>query len=68
MSDLASQITGLSNAQLGTQIQFAVASKVLDAAKSQGQAALALLDQAAQVQQSLQDGHPYLGANVNVRA
>ena len=53
MSDVAA-LSSISQAQVQTEVAFAVARKSLDAAKAQGDAALALLRSAAEVQQNAQ--------------
>ncbi len=53
--------------QLGSQISMAVAGKTLDAAKAQGQAAVSLLEDAAQMQQQLNSsGNPHVGRLLDV--
>lgn len=53
MSDVAA-LSSISQAQVQTDIAFAVARKSLDSVKAQGDAALALLQSAAEVQQTAQ--------------
>lgn len=65
VNSIASHATNMSHAQLKEQIGYAVARKSLDAAKQQGQAALTLLDAAAQVGQ--QASEPGKGTQVDIR-
>lgn len=58
--------TILSNAQLGQEIGIALAVKAQNVAKDQGQAALALLEQAAQIQQQT-SLEAHLGKRLDVR-
>lgn len=53
MSDVAA-FSSLSQAQVQSEVAFAVARKSLDSMKAQGDAALALLESAADVQQNAQ--------------
>jgi hypothetical protein len=53
MTDAAA-ISSFSQAQVQTEVAFAVARKSLDAARAQGDAAIALLQSAVEVQQSAQ--------------
>lgn len=50
VSSLASQFTAITAAQTQQAIGVAVARKSMDAAKQQGQAAISLLEGAAQIQ------------------
>jgi hypothetical protein len=47
--DIAAVATGLSEARLGNQIAVEVAKKGMDAAKQEGEAAIQLLESAAEV-------------------
>ena len=49
-----STLSSFSQAQVQTEVAYAVARKSLDTAKAQGDAALALLQSAAEVQQNAQ--------------
>lgn len=49
VNSIAAYATNLSHTQLKQQVGYAVARKSLDAAKQQGQAAIQLLESAAQV-------------------
>ncbi|MFK7788929.1 MAG: hypothetical protein AB8C95_05460 [Phycisphaeraceae bacterium] len=53
MSDIAA-ISSFKQAQVQTEVSYAVARKSLDAAKAQGDAAIALLQSAVDVQQNAQ--------------
>lgn len=53
MSDIAA-FSSISQAQVQSEVSYAVARKSLDAAKAQGDAALALLQSAAEVQSNAQ--------------
>ena len=53
MSDVAA-FSSISQAQVQADIAFAVARKSLDSVKAQGDAALALLQSAAEIQQTAQ--------------
>lgn len=53
MSDIAA-FSAISQAQAQSQVSYAVARKSLDAAKAQGDAAIALLQSAAEVQSNAQ--------------
>lgn len=53
MSDVAA-FSEISQAQVQSEVAFAVARKSLDAAKAQGDAALSLLQAAADIQQNAQ--------------
>jgi len=53
MSDIAA-ISSFKQAQVQTEVSYAVARKSLDAAKAQGDAAIALLQSAAKVQSNAQ--------------
>ncbi|MGB1124319.1 MAG: hypothetical protein ACPG4Q_03855 [Phycisphaeraceae bacterium] len=53
MSDVAA-FSAISQAQVQSEVAFAVARKSLDAAKAQGDAALSLLQAAADIQQNAQ--------------
>lgn len=50
----AAAASSISQAQVQSEVAFAVARKSLDAAKAQGDAAIALLQSAADVQQNAQ--------------
>lgn len=50
----AAAASSISQAQVQTEIAFAIARKSLDGVKAQGDAALALLQSAAEVQQNAQ--------------
>jgi hypothetical protein len=63
-TSLAAYATGLKQAQLGEQVAMRVAKKGLDAAKQQGEAAMALLQAAADVAQQLEPGK---GNHLNVK-
>lgn len=56
VTSIASYATALSQAQLGQQVSTAVLKKSLDATKQQGQAAIALLEAAAQVARPSEPG------------
>jgi len=59
----------LSQAQLAQEVSMKVASKALDAAKVQGEAAISLLEAAAEVQkQSVGSTDPHKGQALDVRA
>mgnify|MGYP001827524578 CR=1 FL=1 len=60
MSDIAA-ISSFSQAQVQQEVAYAVARKSLDAAKAQGDAAIALLQSAADVQQNAQQTQRPLG-------
>lgn len=60
MSDAAA-ISSFSQAQVQTQVSYAVARTSLDAAKAQGDAAIALLQSAVDVQQNAQQTQRPLG-------
>lgn len=53
MSDIAA-ISSFQQSQVQTEVAYAVARKSLDAAKAQGDAAIALLQSAVEVQQNAQ--------------
>lgn len=53
MSDIAA-LSAISQAQVQSEVSYAVARKSLDAAKAQGDAAIALLQSVVEVQQSAQ--------------
>ena len=53
MSDIAA-FSAISQAQVQNDVAFAVARKSLDAAKAQGDAAISLLQSAADIQQNAQ--------------
>lgn len=53
MSDIAA-FSAISQAQVQSQVSYAVARKSLDQVKAQGDAAIALLQSAAEVQSSAQ--------------
>lgn len=53
MSDIAA-FSAISQAQVQSQVSYAVARKSLDAAEAQGNAAIALLQSAAEVQSNAQ--------------
>jgi len=52
MSDVAASFSSMSQAQVQSEVAFAVARKSLDNMKAQGDAALSLLKSAAAVQQT----------------
>lgn len=57
MSDIAA-ISSFKQAQTQQDVAYAVARKVLDQAKAQGDAAISLLQSAAEVQQTAQAKRP----------
>lgn len=59
--------SSLQNAALGQQIGIAVAAKGLDAAKAQGRAVVAMLDDAAQLQAQMANASPNLGRRIDAR-
>ncbi len=61
--------SGLAQAQLAQQVGIKVAAKALDAAKAQGDAAISLLQAAAESQQqALGNLEPYKGQALDVTA
>ena len=66
MSSVGSS-AGLSSASVASQVGVAVVGKALDAAKAQGEAAVSLLQEAAQLQQQLgSSGDPHRGQLLDV--
>ncbi len=64
-------ISNLKQAQLQTQVQTAVTRKLQDVARSQGDAAVSLLQQAAEIQRSQVAAmklEPHKGASIDVLA
>lgn len=64
-------ISGFQHEQLLSQVQTAVAKKGLDVARAQGDATVALLEQASQLQQSQVASmklEPHKGASIDVIA
>jgi hypothetical protein len=68
MSAIGSLASGMQQAQIGQQIGVAIARKGLDAMKQQGQAAVSLLEQAAEVQQNVIRADPHKGHMLDVIA
>ncbi|MCC7146801.1 MAG: putative motility protein [Phycisphaeraceae bacterium] len=68
MSTISSTGSAVESANLGYQVSIAVAAKTQQVMKDQGQAMLALLEQAAQVaaQTQAQSLDPRVGQNLNV--
>jgi hypothetical protein len=64
MSDI-SAISGLQQSQLLQQVSYKVAGKAQDVAKFQGQAAISLLQQAAEFAKAVEPGK---GARIDVTA
>jgi len=59
--------SGLAQAQLAQQVSVKIAAKTLDAAKAQGEAAVSLLQAAAQLQdQTLAGLEPHKGQTLDV--
>lgn len=60
----------MQQAQVMSQVQTSVAAKTLDAAKQQGDAAVSLLEDAAQLQQQMQpaNGGAHVGQMIDVVA
>ncbi len=56
VTSIAQYATTMSQAQLSQQVSTAVMRKSLDATKQQGQAAIALLEAAAQVAKNVEPG------------
>ena len=69
--DLTSGIVGFKQAQLASQVQFAVARKILDQQEQQGAAALQLIQAAAETGAAAGDqlvaAATGLGANLDTR-
>ena len=57
MSDIAA-ISSLQQSQVRSEVSYAVARKTLDHAKAQGDAAISLLESAANLQQTAQTKRP----------
>ena len=69
MSSIPAASSILAQAQLAQQVSVKVAAKTLDAAKAQGDAAVSLLQAAAQVQeQALSSLEPHKGQTLDVTA
>ena len=65
----ATAASGLAQAQLAQQVSVKIASKTLDAAKAQGDAAILLLQAAASIgDQSLGSLEPHKGQSLDVTA
>jgi hypothetical protein len=64
VTSLASDFSAIQAAQTQQAVGVAVAKKSMDAAKQQGQAAISLLESAAQIQQ--QSLNPNVGRNLDV--
>lgn len=68
-SSCTSAASSLSQAQLAQEVSMKVASKTLDAARAQGDAAISLLQAAADVQkQSVASLEPHKGQSLDVTA
>lgn len=66
MSDIAA-FSAISQAQVQQEVAYAVARKTLDSVKAQGDAAIALLQTAADIQQNTQTQRPLApGQTINV--
>ena len=61
MSDFTAMASSLTQAQVSQQIDMAVAGKALDAFKAEGEAALSLLEDAAQLGRQLSASPKHLG-------
>ena len=61
-------VSGFQQAQLASQVSTAVARKSLDAAKAQGEAAISMIQAAAEVQQHALAKVPGKGACIDVCA
>jgi Putative motility protein len=69
MSSVSAASSILTQAQLAQRVSVKVAAKTLDAAKAQGDAAVSLLEAAAQVQeQALGNLEPHKGQTLDVTA
>lgn len=66
--DIAAAATAMSQSQLQSQVSTAVARKSLDAQQQQGQAALELLEAAANVQDATNASPRGVGAAIDIRA
>ena len=66
--DIAATASALSQSQLQSQVSTAVARKSLDAQQQQGQAALQLLEAAADIQANTNASPRGVGASVDIRA
>ncbi len=65
----ATDASTLSQAQLAQEVSMKIASKTLDAARAQGDAAISLLEAAAEVQQQgLGSLEPHKGQAIDVTA
>lgn len=65
VSSIAASATAMQHAQLKDQVSLKVMKKSMDAAEAQGEAAVALIQAAAQVAQNPIE--PHKGANVDLR-
>ncbi len=69
MSGISSATSGLEQAQLAHQVAVKVAGKAMDAARAQGDAAISLLEAAAEVQEQALSGlEPGKGQVLDVTA
>ncbi len=65
----ASGASSLSQAQLAQEVGMRVAAKTLDAARAQGDAAISLLQAAAEIQQqTVPSADPHMGTQLDVKA
>ncbi len=68
MSDITAGITASTQSQLANAVSTAVMKQSLDAAKSQGQAVVSMLQDAAQMQQAITSTDPGKGQIIDVTA